>query len=224
MWAAIAAIAAVVGGAYQAYQADRTNKKNAEAAQRQTDYQTLMSNTAHQRQVADLKAAGLNPILSANTGASAPAGASIAAQNPVPDNFLGKAVASATDAARTEKDLKLKSTEMDLNRGALELQHKQGEAAVASAKSATAQAEKAKQEKEALEAEMPAIRSQSALDAKRNKLDEKFVETDAILSRGSQVLHGGNSARDLFRRRNNTMDRTDYNSKTGEITREIKKY
>lgn len=43
----------------------QNNAWSAEQAQKAMDYQTQMSNTAHQREVADLKAAGLNPVLSA---------------------------------------------------------------------------------------------------------------------------------------------------------------
>lgn len=54
----------------------QNNAWSAEQAQKQMDFQREMSNTAHQREVADLKAAGLNPVLSARLGgASTPSGA-----------------------------------------------------------------------------------------------------------------------------------------------------
>lgn len=116
--AAIMGGTSLLGGLFSAKSAKDTNKANQAMVGDQMAFQERMSSTAHQREVADLRAAGLNPILSANGGASTPGGAAATFQNPyanLADNVSSSAK-QVLEARLAKETINTQRSQQELNR------------------------------------------------------------------------------------------------------------
>lgn len=86
--------AALAGQASQARAQRETNRMNVAENLKNREFQERMSSSSHQREVADLRAAGLNPILSAGGGGSSSPSGSVAVQKN-PEEGKARAYADA---------------------------------------------------------------------------------------------------------------------------------
>ena len=118
--AAIAGGASLLGGIMG-------NKSSAKEAQKNRDFQEDMSNTSYQRAVADMKAAGINPMLSAKVGGASTPSGSQAEQRDVVTPAANSAMSAYAQSAQvenvqaqtgvsreTERELRLKNDAFDM--------------------------------------------------------------------------------------------------------------
>jgi len=210
MFDPISTASSIIGGLYQ-------NHSAGIQAEWARDWEKMMSDTAHRREVADLEAAGLNPILSVNKGASTPSTSMAPVSDPVTP-ALNVGLAAKQNKAAVEQmeqntiNLKKTNEGIDLQNDNIALQNRilaismgKIENEVDQIEAATnltrAQKDKAKQEIKNLMEENPRIRhsareTAASADIRESQVPGAKTEGEIDSSFVGRILRGIKRVRD----------------------------
>jgi len=109
----------VLPGIGDAKAQEEANAINLAESAKNREFQERMSNTAYQRAMADMKAAGLNPILAYNQGgASTPSGSTAQAQSASKTALFDKGLQAATGISSARQQVNQVQSQVALNESA----------------------------------------------------------------------------------------------------------